>query len=75
MKRWAPIRDIALFVFGLAGIAHETLIARAERPSLLLLFAAMLGLPAFFPDPRGADGEAPPSDRAPAPGADRRRGT
>jgi hypothetical protein len=46
MKAW--IRDTILFVGGLAGIAHETAIAKTERPSLLLLFAAMVGLPAFL---------------------------
>lgn len=45
---WPLARDIALFVAGLAGVAHETLLAKAERPTLLLLFAAMLGLPAFL---------------------------
>lgn len=46
MKSW--LRDTILFVGGLAGIAHETVIAKSERPSLLLLFAAMVGLPAFL---------------------------
>jgi hypothetical protein len=45
---WPKIRDIALFVAGLAGILHETVIAELERPSLLVLFAAMVGLPAFL---------------------------
>lgn len=45
MTRWPFLRDIVLFVAGLAGVAHETLIADAERPTLLLLFAAMMGLP------------------------------
>ena len=42
------IRDIALFVAGLAGVAHETLIEKADRPQLLLLFAAMIGLPSVL---------------------------
>jgi hypothetical protein len=33
---------------GLLGIAHETLWSRIERPSLLVLFATMTGLPAFL---------------------------
>lgn len=48
MNRWPLIRDISLFVAGLAGVAHETLVSHAERPTLLLLYAAMLGLPAFL---------------------------
>lgn len=45
---WPLIRDVALFVGGLAGVAHETILAAAERPTLLILFAAMMGLPAFL---------------------------
>lgn len=41
-------RDTVLFVVGLLGVAHETLIAHAERPTLLLLFGAMIGLPTFL---------------------------
>lgn len=41
-------RDTALFLSGLAGIAYETLAQGGERPTLLLLFAAMVGLPAFL---------------------------
>lgn len=38
-----------MFVFGLLGVVHETVISQAERPTLLILFAAMMGLPAFLP--------------------------
>ncbi len=48
MTNWPLIRDVALFVGGLLGVAHETLITHIERPSLLLLFAAMLGLPVIL---------------------------
>lgn len=41
-------RDTVLFAAGLAGVFHETAISKAERPTLLLLFAAMMGLPAFL---------------------------
>ncbi len=37
-----------LFGVGLLGVAHETLVSKADRPTLLLLFAAMIGLPAFI---------------------------
>lgn len=46
---WPAVRDILLFIVGAAGVAHETIVSQAERPTLLLLFAACLGLPAFFP--------------------------
>ena len=47
---WPPhvTRDGALFLAGLAGVAHETLFADTERPTLLILFAGMMGLPAFL---------------------------
>lgn len=48
LDTWPKLRDILLFVFGAAGVAHETLIAAVERPTLLILFAAMMGLPAFL---------------------------
>ncbi len=41
-------RDGILFIVGLLGIANETLRENAERPTLLILFAAMCGLPAFL---------------------------
>lgn len=48
MAKWPLIRDILLFCGGLAGVAYETLASQADRPTLLLLFAAMMGLPAFL---------------------------
>ena len=48
MNNWPLVRDVILFIGGLAGVAHETLITHVERPTLLLLFAAMMGLPAFL---------------------------
>ena len=41
-------RDALIFLVGLGGIVHETLFAASERPTLLLLFGAMIGLPAFL---------------------------
>ena len=48
MSRWPALRDSILFFGGLAGVVHETVIAPRADPQLLLLFAAMLGLPAFL---------------------------
>jgi hypothetical protein len=56
-------RDGVLFFVGLLGIAHETLIADAERPTLLFAFMAMVGLPAFL----RADERNPPEAPAPPP--------
>jgi hypothetical protein len=41
-------RDLVLFIAGLLGVLHETVLSTAERPTLLILFAAMLGLPLFL---------------------------
>jgi hypothetical protein len=48
-RRWLRrvTRDAVLFTIGLAGIVHETLFATVERPYLLMLFAACIGLPVF----------------------------
>jgi len=38
-----------LFTVGLIGVLHETLFYQAgERPSLLIMFAAMMGLPLYL---------------------------
>ena len=41
-------RATTLYIVGLLGIAHETLVSEGDRPTLLLLFAAMIGLPSFL---------------------------
>ena len=41
------VRDGILFFAGLLGVAHQTIIGPAE-PTLLLLFAGMMGLPAVI---------------------------
>ena len=42
--RWNGIRNVLLFFGGLLGVLHETLTNHGERPTLLLLFAAMMGI-------------------------------
>lgn len=42
------IRGTALFLAGLAGVAYETIASQADRPTLLITFAAMMGLPLFL---------------------------
>lgn len=51
-------RNTVLFTVGLLGVAHETLVNNTDRPTLLLLFAAMIGLPAFI----NQDEKKPPKD-------------
>jgi hypothetical protein len=41
-------RDTILFAVGLLGIAYETLVEGGDKPTLLVLFGAMVGLPAFL---------------------------
>jgi hypothetical protein len=48
LPSFTTVRTITLFVGGLAGIAWETLGEKSERPTLLVVFAAMIGLPAFL---------------------------
>lgn len=49
-SKWKGVtRDSTLFVIGILGIAHETLLqSSVERPYLLALFGAMVGLPLFL---------------------------
>lgn len=49
MKTWWPLaRDMLLFVGGIVGVAYEAVGREVERPTLLLLYAAAMGLPAFL---------------------------
>lgn len=49
-RRWKIklTRDLIIFLVGLGGIVHETFLTTDDRPTLLILFAAMIGLPAFL---------------------------
>lgn len=66
-------RDSALFAGGLVGVGWQTFMESADRPTLLLLFGAMMGLPAFLRlDERAAEKAktvtpAPPVAPEPAP--------
>lgn len=53
-------RNTILFVAGLAGVAHETLLNNSDRPTLLLVFAAMIGLPAFIGQDAKSNSQDPP---------------
>lgn len=68
-SRWPRFsRDAVLFTAGLAGIAHETVVGNADRPTLLFVFAAMVGLPAFLrSDERTQDREPPEEDEPESP--------
>lgn len=69
LKITRDLRNIILLVAGLAGTAHETLVSKGERPTLLFLFAAMMGLPYVLRsdekpgDKPEEDDDADPPDR------------
>lgn len=60
-------RDVVLFVLGAGGIVHETVFMRQERPVLIVLFAAMVGMTGVI---RGAEAGVSSNCRE-----DRRNGT
>jgi hypothetical protein len=41
-------RDVVIFVIGIVGILHEIFLSVTDRPYLIILFGAMIGLPAFL---------------------------
>lgn len=68
MNNWQNTRDVILFFGGLAGVFNETVLTTTERPTLLILFAAMMGLPAFLRSdakPPPGPPELPPGDKHP----------
>lgn len=60
MKLPRMARDTILFVVGLAGIAYVTLTNGGDRPTLLILFGAMVGLPAFLRSDEARQKDVPP---------------
>lgn len=48
--RWlsSGMRDSLIFLSGLGLTFYEAIIREADRPSLLVLYAAMMGLPAVL---------------------------
>ena len=57
---WRLLRDVSLFVVGLLGVIHETYFTNFDRPGLLAVFVAMMGLPAFL-----RNGYDKPTDKHP----------
>lgn len=53
-------RDVILFVLGVLGIVHETIVIEQERPFLLVLFASMVGLTGII---RGIELDVQKSDQ------------
>lgn len=68
MKRWLPkdakeARTWILFAGGFSGVVYETIVAQIDRPTLLVIFAAMMGLPLFL-----KRDDPPPPGPPPLPG-------
>lgn len=75
---FVQFRTAALFLGGMAGAAYVTLVDATDRPTLLVLFGAMMGLPLFLradekhrpqipPPPPGPTVNAAPSGGPEAP--------
>jgi hypothetical protein len=47
-RRLRLSRDTIIFLLGIAGIIYETVVENGDKPTLLILFGAMIGLPAFL---------------------------
>lgn len=60
-RPWFPrYKGMILFFAGLIGVIYEaslTLFSRSADPSLLVIFAGMMGLPAFLPARRDENEE------------------
>lgn len=65
--RWSSgaLRDWIMFLGGLAGTAHETLVSQVDRPGLLLIYAGMMGLPAAIGADRRAAEQRGPEPQSP----------
>jgi hypothetical protein len=63
------LRSAALFVVGLSAFVYEVISNQGERPTILILAAAMMGLPAFIGmDERrrnNNNGKTPPKEDRP----------
>lgn len=54
---WPDVRDALLFVSGLVLTIHEAFFVQGDRPDLLVLYAAMMGLPAYLMGIRSRNGK------------------
>lgn len=74
---FVQFRTAVLFLGGLAGVAYETLVNQSDRPTLLIMFGAMMGLPLFLksdekhpPPVIEVRSAPPPVETAPQPGTE-----
>lgn len=64
---WGSAREAALFVGGFLLTVNEAASGRPDRPSLYVLFAAMMGLPFTRAADRKRREKRPPPDPQPGP--------
>lgn len=64
------VRDLLTFLLGAAGIAYEVLGEGPERPTLLIVFAGLLGLPLVFREQDKAHDIQEQQDKADKAGGD-----
>ena len=67
MPTFVQFRSAALFAGGLLGAAYVTLIDTTDRPTLLVLFGAMMGLPLFLRADEKHQPSLPPPPPTPGP--------
>ena len=48
MMEWTRMRTLILFFGGLTGLGYDTVFVHPADPSLLVVFAGMMGLPLFL---------------------------
>lgn len=57
------MRDVLTATLGASGIIHETVLAQSERPTLLIIFAGLLGLPLVFKESDKGGDNSPSEDK------------
>jgi len=61
------VRDATTYLIGAGGLIYETVVGGAEKPTLIIAFVGMLGLPLFLKkDEADAKAEIPPIPAPPA---------
>lgn len=58
-------RTAALFAGGMVGVGYVTLVDNTDRPTLLILFGAMMGLPLFLRQDEKTHVTPPPETPSP----------
>lgn len=53
------IREVLLFLGGMAGVGFEAIAKDVERPFLLAVYSVMMGVPLVIPMVRRTDPDAP----------------